>query len=145
MVIFASEDVGNADPQALAVATAVGAAVDRVGMPECRINLAQGAVYLALAPKSNASYAALGRAEAHIREHGAAEPPAALRSAAYPGAKKLGRGEGYRYPHNDPGAVNDQRALPDSVGDERFFEPNDRGFEAELAGRLKRIRNVRPD
>ena len=113
MVIFASEDIGNADPQALAVATAVGAAVDRVGMPECRINLAQGAVYMALAPKSNASYTALLRAEAHVREHGAAEPPAAMRGAAYPGAKKLGRGVGYRYPHDEPGALNDQRALPD--------------------------------
>ena len=104
MVIFASEDIGNADPQALVVATAVGAAVDRVGLPECRLNLAQGAVYMALAPKSNASYAALLRAEAHVREHGAAEPPSAMRSAAYPGAKKLGRGVGYRYPHDDPGA-----------------------------------------
>jgi putative ATPase len=145
MVIFASEDVGNADPQALAVATAVGAAVDRVGLPECRINLAQGAVYLALAPKSNASYAGLNRAQAHIRERGAGEPPAALRSAAYPGAEQLGRGVGYRYPHNDPGAVNDQRALPDSVGDARFFEPSDRGFEAELAERLKRIRELREE
>ena len=130
MVIFASEDIGNADPQALVVATAVGAAVDRVGLPECRLNLAQGAVYMALAPKSNASYAALLRAEAHVREHGAAEPPSAMRSASYPGAKKLGRGVGYRYPHDDPGAVNDQQALPDSVAPERFFEPSDRGFEA---------------
>jgi len=143
MVIFASEDIGNADPQALAVATAVGAAVDRVGMPECRINLAQGAVYMALAPKSNASYAALGRAEAYVREHGAAEPPAALRSAAYPGAKQLGRGVGYRYPHNEPGGVNDQQALPDAVAGERFFEASDRGFEAELAERLERLREIR--
>jgi putative ATPase len=111
-------------------------------MPECRINLAQGAVYMALAPKSNSSYAALQRAEAHVREHGAAEPPAALRSAAYPGAKKLGRGVGYRYPHNEPGAVNDQRALPDSVN-ERFFAASDRGFEAELGERLERIAKVR--
>jgi putative ATPase len=143
MVIFASEDIGNAAPQALAVATAVGAAVDRVGMPECRINLAQGAVYLALAPKSNASYSALLRAEEHVREHGAAEPPAALRSASYAGAKKLGRGVGYRYPHDDPGGLNDQRALPDSVGDERFFEPSGRGFEEELAKRLAEIAKVR--
>ena len=143
MVIFASEDIGNADPRALAVATAVGAAVDRVGLPECRLNLAQGAVYLALAPKSNASYAALLRAEAHVREHGAGEPPAALRSAAYPGARKLGRGAGYRYPHDDPGALNDQRALPDSVAPERFYEPSDRGFEADLGERLERIREVR--
>jgi len=143
MVVFASEDIGNAAPQALAVATAVGAAVDRVGMPECRINLAQGAIYMALAPKSNASYGALLRAEAHVREHGAAEPPAALRSAAYAGAKKLGRGVGYRYPHDDPGALNDQQALPDSVAPERFYGPTDRGFEAELGERLGRIRQLR--
>ncbi len=143
MVIFASEDVGNADPHALAVATAVGAAVDRVGLPECRLNLAQGAVYLALAPKSNASYAALLRAEEHVRTHGAGEPPASMRSAGYPGAKQLGRGVGYRYPHDEPGGLGDQRALPDSVAGERFFEPTDRGYEAELGERLQRIRAVR--
>ncbi len=143
MVIFASEDIGNAAPQALAVATAVGAAVDRVGLPECRLNLAQGAVYLALAPKSNASYKALLKAEAHVREHGADEPPSPARSASYAGAAKLGRGVGYRYPHDDPGAVNDQQLLPDAVAGERFFEPTDRGFEAELGERLARIRAVR--
>ncbi|MBA2523192.1 MAG: replication-associated recombination protein A [Solirubrobacterales bacterium] len=143
MVIFASEDIGNADPQALSVATAVGAAVDRVGLPECRLNLAQGAVYLALAPKSNASYAALLAAEAHVREDGAGEPPAAMRSAGYAGAKVLGRGVGYRYPHDEPEALNDQRALPDSVGSERFYEPSNRGFEAELGERRRRIAEVR--
>ena len=132
MVIFASEDVGNADPQALAVATAAAAAVDRVGLPECRINLAQAAVYLALAPKSNASYMALNRAEEHVRRNGAAEPPAAVRDSHYAGAEQLGRGVGYRYPHDDPGGVNDQRMLPEALGDERFYEPTDRGFEAEL-------------
>ena len=143
MVIFASEDIGNAAPQALAVATAVGAAVDRVGLPECRLNLAQGAVYLALAPKSNASYQALLKAEAHVREHGAGEPPSAMRSSSYAGAKQLGRGVGYRYPHDDPGGLNDQAALPESVGSERFYAPSDRGFEAELGERLERIRRAR--
>ncbi|MCO5326302.1 MAG: replication-associated recombination protein A [Solirubrobacterales bacterium] len=143
MVIFASEDIGNADPQALVVATSVGAAVDRVGLPECRLNLAQGAVYLSLAPKSNASYAGLLAAERHVREHGAGQPPAALRSAAYPGAKELGRGIGYEYPHDAPGGLTDQRALPESVGETRFYEPTGRGFEAELAERLERIRRVR--
>ena len=143
MVIFASEDIGNADPNALVVATSVGAAVDRVGLPECRLNLAQGAVYLALAPKSNASYRALLRAEGHVRDHGAGEPPAALRSAAYPGAEQLGRGVGYEYPHDAPDGLVDQRALPESVGDERFFDPTDRGFEVELAERMERIRRVR--
>ena len=103
MVIFASEDIGNADPQALVIATAAGQAVDRVGLPECALNLAQAAAYLALAPKSNASTKAIGRASAHVREHGAAEPPPYLQDAHYPGAKELGRGEGYRYPHDEPG------------------------------------------
>ncbi len=143
MVIFASEDVGNAAPQALAVATAAAAAVDRVGLPECRINLAQAAVYLALAPKSNASYTALLAAEEHVRRNGAAEPPQAVRDSHYAGAKQLGRGAGYRYPHDAPGGVTDQRTLPEVVGDTRFYEPTDRGFEAELTERLKRLREFR--
>jgi putative ATPase len=143
MVIFASEDVGNAAPQALAVATAAAAAVDRVGLPECRINLAQAAVYLALAPKSNASYKALLAAEERIRRDGAAEPPQAIRDSHYAGAKELGRGSGYRYPHDQPGGVADQRTLPEALGDERFYEPTDRGFEAELTERLERLRGRR--
>ena len=98
MVILASEDVGNADPQALVVANAAAEAVDRVGLPECRLNLAQAAAYLALAPKSNASYRGIQRATAHVREHGAKPPPAYLRDAHYPGARKLGRGDRLRLP-----------------------------------------------
>ena len=93
MVILASEDIGNADPQALLVADAAARAVDRVGLPECALNLAQACVYLALAPKSNASYKALEAARAEVREHGAKTPPDYLRDAHYPGAKSLGRGE----------------------------------------------------
>jgi len=146
MVILASEDIGNADPQALLVATAAGAAVDRVGLPECALNLAQAAAYLALAPKSNASYAALRDAQRHVREHGAKLPPDALRDAHYPGAKKLGRGKGYVYPHDEPGGISDQEHLPPEVAGERFYEPSDRGFEAELAERLERLRARRgPD
>jgi putative ATPase len=140
MVIFASEDVGNADPQALVVATAAGQAVDRVGLPECRLNLAQAAVYLALAPKSNASYRAISRATGHVREHGAKPPPAYLQDAHYPGARKLGRGAGYVYPHDEPGAVADQQLAPEGLESERFYEPTDRGFEAELRRRLEEIR-----
>ncbi len=139
MVILASEDVGNADPQALLVATAAAAAVDRVGLPECRINLAQAATYLALAPKSNASYAGLNRAAAHLREHGLQDPPAALRDSSYAGAAKLGRGVGYQYPHEHPDAVSPQPLLPEGLGDERFFEATDRGWEAEASARLARI------
>ncbi len=140
MVILASEDVGNADPQALLVADAAARAVDRVGLPECALNLAQAAVYLALAPKSNASYKALGRARAEVREHGAKPPPDYLRDAHYPGAKALGRGEGYRYAHDEPGAVGDQPLLPEGLEEHRFYEPTERGFEAELGRRLEALR-----
>jgi putative ATPase len=140
MVIFASEDVGNADPQAVLVANAAAQAVDRVGLPECALNLAQAAAYLALAPKSNASTRAISRASAHVREHGAAEPPPYLQDAHYPGARKLGRGEGYRYPHDEPDAVSDQPLAPEAVRGERFYEPTGRGFEAELAKRLEWLR-----
>jgi putative ATPase len=142
MVIFASEDIGNADPQALMVANAAAQAVDRVGLPECALNLAQAAAYLALAPKSNASTLAISRASAHVREHGAADPPAHLQDAHYPGARKLGRGEGYRYPHDEPDAVTDQPLAPESIRGERFYEPADRGFEAEMRARLERLREL---
>ena len=140
MVILASEDVGNADPQALLVATAAAQAVDRVGMPECALNLGQAAVYLALAPKSNASYKGISAAMAHVREHGAAEPPPYLQDAHYPGAAKLGRGDGYRYAHDEPDGVSDQPLAPEGVRGERFYRPTDRGFEAELARRLEWLR-----
>ena len=138
MVILASEDIGNADPQALVVATAAGQAVDRVGLPECALNLAQAAIYLALAPKSNAATRGIGAAMRHVREHGAKLPPDYLRDAHYPGAKKLGRGQGYVYPHDEPGGVADQPLLPPEVAGERFYEPTDRGFEGEAARRERR-------
>ncbi len=140
MVILASEDVGNADPQALLVADAAARAVDRVGLPECALNLAQAAVYLALAPKSNASYKGLSAARAEVRELGAQTPPDYLRDAHYPGAKVLGRGEGYRYAHDEPGGVSDQPLLPEKLQDRRFYAPTDRGFEAELGRRLEALR-----
>ncbi len=139
MVILASEDIGNADPQALLVATAAGAAVDRVGLPECQLNLAQAAAYLALAPKSNASMKGLSAALGHVREHGAKPPPPYLQDAHYYGARKLGRGVGYVYPHDQPGGVTDQPLAPEGLEDERFYEPTDRGFEAELRRRLEAL------
>jgi putative ATPase len=141
MVIFASEDVGNADPRALQVAVAAAHAVEHVGLPECTFALAQAAIYLSLAPKSNAAGRALGAARAHIREAGAAAPPAALRSAAYPAARKLGRGIGYDYPHDHPGHVNDQEHLPAGAEHLRFYDPDD--AEAELRERLARVRAAR--
>ncbi|HVD86157.1 MAG TPA: replication-associated recombination protein A [Solirubrobacterales bacterium] len=140
MVVLASEDVGNADPQALLVADAAARAVDRVGLPECALNLAQATVYLSLAPKSNASYKALGAARAEVRARGAKTPPDYLRDAHYPGAAKLGRGSGYRYPHDEPGGLSDQPLLPEELRGSRFYEPTDRGFEAELGRRLAALR-----
>jgi putative ATPase len=142
MVILASEDIGNADPQALVVANAAADAVDRVGLPECALNLAQAATYLALAPKSNASYRALGAARAEIREQGAKAPPDYLRDAHYPGARKLGRGVGYVYPHDEAGGVAAQPLMPEGMEERRFYEPTEHGFEAELRRRLKEIRRV---
>ncbi len=143
MVILASEDIGNADPQALLVATAAAQAVDRVGLPECAINLSQAAAYLALAPKSNAAVTAIGAASAYVRDRGAKLPPDYLRDAHYPGAKALGRGQGYKYAHSEPEGISDQPLLPPEVQGERFYEPTDRGFEAELAERLERARRKR--
>jgi putative ATPase len=140
MVILASEDIGNADPQALLVADAAARAVDRVGLPECALNLAQATVHLALAPKSNASYKALAAARAEVREGGARTPPDHLRDAHYPGAAELGRGTGYRYAHDEPGGVADQQLLPDGLAGRRFYEPTDRGHEAELGRRLEQLR-----
>jgi len=140
MVILASEDIGNADPQALLVADAAARAVDRVGLPECALNLAQATVHLALAPKSNASYRALAAARAEVRANGAQTPPDYLRDAHYPGAEKLGRGSGYRYAHDEPGAVSNQPLLPEALGRRRFYEPTERGFEAELGKRLADLR-----
>jgi putative ATPase len=122
MVILASEDVGNADPQALVVAVAAAQAVEHVGLPEAQLNLAQAAIYLALAPKSNAVTVALGEARRDVREVGNVRPPKELRDAHYPGAKKLGHGQGYIYPHDDPAGF-DVDHLPDELKGRRYYRP----------------------
>jgi len=114
-----------------------------VGLPECALNLSQAAIYLALAPKSNASTKAIGRAREWVREHGTPEPPAALRSAAYPGAKKLGRGLDYDLPHDRPEGVSEQELMPEEAVGERFLELSEHGEESELRERLERIRKAR--
>ena len=139
MVILASEDIGNADPGALSLATAAGLAVDRVGLPEARYALAQAAIYLALAPKSNAAGRALAAAAAHVREHGSSPVPAWLRPGARPGQET----GGYDNPHDRPGHLSPQELLPESVAGERFYEPDQ--AEAELALRLAEIRRARTD
>jgi putative ATPase len=128
MVILASEDIGNADPRALLVAVAAAQAVEHVGLPEAQLNLAQAAIYLALAPKSNAVVQALGEARKDVREHGHLRPPDALRSSSYYGAKKLGRGEGYVYPHADPSGF-DVDHLPDELKGRRYYRPSGSGEE----------------
>jgi putative ATPase len=137
MVILASEDVGNADPGALSVAVAAAQAVEHVGMPEATFALAQAAIYLALAPKSNAAGRSLNAARAHVREHGAAPVPGWLRPRARPG-QEVG---GYDYPHDHPGQVSPQELLPESVVGERFFQPGE--AEAQLAQRLEQVRRMR--
>ena len=143
MVVLASEDIGNADPQALVVAVAAAHAVEHVGLPEAALNLAQAAVYLALAPKSNASYVALKRARQWVQENGPVIPPAPLQSAAYPGSKALGRGKGYDYPHDRPEGVSPQELMPEEAAGVRFLELSDHGDEAALKERLEKIRRAR--
>jgi putative ATPase len=143
MVILASEDIGNADPRALEVAVAAAHAVEHVGMPECALNLSQAAIYLSLAPKSNASIKAIGRARDWVREHGTPVPPPHLQDAHYPGAKKLGRGEGYDYPHDRPGGVSEQELMPAEAEGESFLELSEHGEEQEMRERLERIRRNR--
>jgi putative ATPase len=125
IIIFASEDVGNADPQALPVAIAAARAVEFVGLPECRINLSQAVAYMARAPKSNASYRAIDRALADVRERGTLRPPKPLRDASYPGAAKLGHGQGYKYPHDRPEGWEEQQYLPDELLGTVYYEPSE--------------------
>ena len=115
MVILASEDIGNADPRALEVAVAAAQAIEHVGLPEGQFALAQAAIYLSLAPKSDSAKKAIGAAREHVREQGAKPPPAYLQSAGYNAAARLGRGVGYDYPHDRPGHVSEQELLPDDV------------------------------
>jgi putative ATPase len=130
MIVLASEDIGNADPRALLVAVAAAQAVEHVGLPEVRLNLAQATIYLARAPKSNASYVAISEAAADVREHGQIRPPDALRDAHYQGAKKLGRGKGYVYPHDDPRGFELDH-LPDGLKGKRYYRPGGSGEESE--------------
>ncbi len=129
MIVLASEDIGNADPRALLVAVAAAHAVEHVGLPEARLNLAQAAIYLARAPKSNASYVALKEATADVREHGNARPPKALRDQSYPGARKFGHGEGYIYPHDDPRGFGVDY-LPDELKGRTYYRPSGSGEES---------------
>jgi putative ATPase len=129
MIVLASEDIGNADPRALLVAVAAAQAVEHVGLPEARLNLAQAAIYLARAPKSNASYAALKRASKDVQERGNIRPPRSLRDASWYG-RKLGHGEGYVYPHSDSAGF-DVDHLPEELKGTTYYEPSGSGEEAK--------------
>jgi putative ATPase len=126
MVILASEDIGLADSNALGVAVAAANAVELVGLPEAQLNLAHAAVYLALAPKSNAVVRGIGAATEALERRGAGDVPAHLRGTGYPGAGALGHGVGYKYPHDFKGAKIEQRYMPEGFEGDRYWEPEDR-------------------
>ncbi len=139
IMICASEDVGMADPMAIVVASAAANIVERVGMPEARIPLAEAAVYVATAPKSNASYMAIDAAISYVRNHPGYAIPPYLQDSHYGGAAKLGRGIGYKYAHDFPGHYVDQQYLPDEVRDEHFFIPGENGYEEKIRQYFEKI------
>ncbi|KNY08038.1 hypothetical protein AKH00_01360 [Microbacterium sp. GCS4] len=142
LVISASEDVGLADPQALSIAVAAADAVAFIGMPEGRIPLAEATVYLATTAKSNAAYTGIDAAIADIRAGGFGRVPLHLRDAHYPGAKRLGHGRGYVYPHDSEFGILPQQYLPDELQGRRYYEPKNLGAERDISARLERIRRI---
>jgi putative ATPase len=142
LVILASEDIGLADPTALQTAVAAAHAVQFIGMPEGRINLAQAVIALALAPKSNAVIMAVDAALADVDAGRIGLVPPHLRDAHYPGAKKIGHGQSYVYPHDEPHGISAQQYLPDELTEARYYRPTDHGAEAAMAERLKRIEGL---
>ena len=135
--ICAAEDVGNADPQALVLAQAAHAVSEFIGMPEARIPLAQAAVYVACAPKSNAAYLGIEKALKEVKEGRVQEVPSSLKDSHYSGAQKLGRGQGYQYPHDFPGHFVEQSYMPLKI---KFYEPQEIGYEKKIKERLKDLR-----
>lgn len=140
LVIQAAEEVGNADPMALVVATSAAQAIELVGMPEGQIPLAQATVYIACAPKSNASYTGLLRAMSDVTEKRAEPVPIHLRDASYRGASKLGHGKDYKYPHDYPGNWVDQEYMPEGIRSSPYYEPTTNGREARIRERLHDLR-----
>jgi putative ATPase len=142
LVISASEDVGLADPQGLVIAVAAADAVAFIGMPEGRIPLAEATVYLATTAKSNAAYAGIDAAIADVRAGSFGRVPPHLRDAHYPGAKRLGHGKGYVYPHDNEFGIVPQQYLPDELDGRRYYEPKALGAERDVSARLERIRRI---
>lgn len=142
IMVHAAEDVGIADPRALEVAVAAAQAVERVGLPEGRIPLAEAVIYICLCPKSNAVVTGIDRALADIARGKTGPVPMHLRDASYAGAGKLGRGAGYRYPHDFPGHLCAQQYLPSGLEEARYYEPSEQGLEERARRRLDQIRAV---
>lgn len=142
LMVHAAEDVGLADPQALVIAVAAAQATQLIGLPEARIPLAEATIYIATAPKSNAAYVAIDAAIADVKAGKFGLVPKHLRDAHYPGAKRLGHGAGYVYPHNDPRGVSPQQYLPDEIVDARYYSPTQHGNEREISERLEKIRRI---
>ncbi|MEO6201241.1 MAG: replication-associated recombination protein A [Cryobacterium sp.] len=142
IIVLASEDIGMADPQSLLIAIAAADAVQYIGMPEGRIPLAQAVVHLATAPKSNAAYMALDAAIADVRAGKTGRVPKHLRDAHYPGAKRLGHGKGYKYPHDDALGVLTQQYPPNELKTVRYYEPTEHGHEREVSARLAKLRRI---
>ncbi|CAN5290869.1 replication-associated recombination protein A [soil metagenome] len=140
--ISAAEDIGMADPQALAVAVAAAEGVQLLGMPEGRILMAEAVVYLATAPKSNAAYLALDSAIADVRAGKIGRVPKPLRDAHYPGAKRLGHGKGYKYSHDSDVGVVEQQYLPDELKGTEYYRPTNHGNERDVAARLEKLRGI---
>jgi len=138
MIIFASEDVGQADPTALLVAVAAAHALEHVGLPEAQLNLSQAVIHLATAPKSNRSALAIWNARGDVQNGKVGEVPPHLRDAHYQGAASLGHGVGYEYPHDHPGGWVAQQYLPDDMAGVRYYEPTAHGREAEVQRRMRR-------
>jgi putative ATPase len=142
LIVHASEDVGMADPTALQTAVAAAQAVEFVGLPEARINLAQAVIHIALAPKSNAVVKAIGAAQADVQAGLIGAVPDHLRDAHYPGAKRLGHGQGYVYPHDRPEGIVGQQYAPDEVNGRAYYEPSSHGLEARFSERSRLIREI---
>jgi len=142
LIVHASEDVGMADPSALPLAVAAAQAVEFVGLPEARINLAQAVIHLSLAPKSNSVIRAIGAAQADVQAGRGGPVPVHLRDSSYRGAARLGHGRGYQYPHDYPEGVIPQAYAPDQVAGRRYYEPSRHGAEARYAERSERIRGI---
>lgn len=142
VIISAAEDIGMADPQALPIAVAAAHAVQLIGMPEGRIPLAEAVVYLATAPKSNAAYVGIDEAIADVRAGRIGRVPKPMRDAHYAGAKRLGHGKGYIYPHDEPLGVAAQQYLPDELVGTEYYRPTERGLEREIAARVPKLRSI---